>query len=239
MATIIHKIFAPIKKHFPSFITTPLRSLMTIVITPIRFAWRNGFFLSAIENRAVDRRGKPLPWYTYPSIDFLSSKNFIDKSVLEFGAGQSTFWWAKKSRKVVSIEEDKSWYQKMQKNIPPNVELLYIPRVNVNTDISHLEKLLLEKKYGKFDVIIIDGFWRFESCNLAKKLLNPEGIIIADNSEIDDYKIYEAFKNDPEFQRVDFWGLAPGVVLEHCTSIFFRKDNFLFSCKDKIRAFIP
>lgn len=239
MNTMIHKIFAPIKKHLPSFITVPLRNFMTIIITPARFGLKSGFFLSCVRNLAVDRRGNPIPWYTYPSIDFLSPKNFKDKNVLEFGSGQSTFWWAKKSRKVVSIEEDKSWYQKMQKNVPSNAELLYVPRVNANTDMTHLEKLLLEKKYDRFDVIIVDGFWRFESCNLAKKLLSPEGIIIADNSETDDYKIYDAFKNDATFQRVDFWGLAPGVVLEHCTSIFFRKNNFLFGCKDKIPPYIP
>ena len=56
--------------------------------------------------RAVDKKGDPIPWYTYPAIDFLLLRDYRDKNILEFGSGQSTLWWAARAKFVLSLEED-------------------------------------------------------------------------------------------------------------------------------------
>src|SRR4051812_3930217 len=69
-----------------------------------------GNFRSAREGMAVDQQGRPLPWYTYPMIDYLNQLDFSEKSVFEFGAGNSTLYWARRAKSVTSIEHDVKWY---------------------------------------------------------------------------------------------------------------------------------
>lgn len=105
--TIIQRAFQPLKKYLPASAANILRSAFTAVLTPIIFSYRTGHFLSSWKMSAVSRTGEPLPWYTYPCIDFISFRNFTGKSILEFGGGQSSLWWSKRAGHVVTIEGDK------------------------------------------------------------------------------------------------------------------------------------
>src|SRR5262245_4561702 len=77
-----------------------LRRVGTAILTPILFTVHQGHFRSALARKAVDATGHPLPWYTYPAIQFLSAKDFCGRRVLEFGAGQSTLWWSARAGQV-------------------------------------------------------------------------------------------------------------------------------------------
>jgi predicted O-methyltransferase YrrM len=170
--------------------------------------------------RAVDKKGDPIPWYTYPAIDFLLHRNYRDKSILEFGCGQSTLWWAARAKFVLSIEEDAHWFAEISARVPRNVELCQVP-----AQIEIVEKLL-QSRGAKFDVIIIDGGHRRKLVELSFRYLAPRGVIILDNAE--GYGFYEEIKS-MECRRIDFFGFAPGVVLRHCTSMAFVGDCFLLS----------
>src|SRR5215831_19159207 len=106
----VHKVFTPIKIVIPKRIAGPIRAFFTAIFTPFYFSYQSGHFKSSMHSKAVDKNSKPLPWYTYPMIDFLVCKELSDKEVLEFGAGQSTLWWADRAHRVVSFESDKNWY---------------------------------------------------------------------------------------------------------------------------------
>ena len=170
--------------------------------------------------RAVDKKGDPIPWYTYPAIDFLSQRDYRDKSILEFGSGQSTLWWAARAKFVLSMEEDPRWFTETSARVPSNVEIY-----QVAPEIEDIEKLV-QSRGIKFDVIIIDGGPRRKLVALSFKYLAPQGVIILDNAE--GYGFYEEIKSR-ECRRIDFFGFAPGVVLRHCTSMAFVNDCFLLS----------
>jgi hypothetical protein len=199
---------------------------MTALLTPIWFSYVSGHFRSCFKMAAVTRKGKPLPWYTYPCIDFLQFRDFQGKAVLEFGGGQSTLWWASRAAKIVTFEEDISWHQKVKTRAPANAEVFLVSTESSSVCIEQVNKKLQEIAVGKFDVIIIDGLWRFELIEIALRVRSDTGIIIADNAE--GYGFYEGFKN-AGLQRVDFFGHVPGVVLPHCTSVFFGDKSFVFS----------
>ena len=91
------------KKLFPSWLSNPVRNVVTAVLTPITTSYRTGHFRSSLKMAAVTRQGDPLPWYTYPAIDFLKDRNYAGKTVLEFGGGQSTLWWAAHAASVVTF----------------------------------------------------------------------------------------------------------------------------------------
>ena len=89
-ATSIQRIFAPVKRFTPEWLSGAIRSVGTAALTPLYFSARSGHFKSSFKRAAVTPRGDPLPWYTFPCIDFLRQRKFAGRSVLEFGGGQSS-----------------------------------------------------------------------------------------------------------------------------------------------------
>jgi hypothetical protein len=176
----------------------------------------------------VDRHGNPIPWYTYPAIDLLNAKDFSTKTVLEFGSGQSTLWWAKRAKRVLSLESDPQWLTYVQSQLPAhaNAEMLLIAY-----DLTGVEDHV---RGSKFDVIIIDGLDRLKAASCSIGLLQQGGAILLDNSEdyygpdpMNKYAMLDLFRSTG-FDRVDFYGFAPGVILPHCTSLFFKERCFVF-----------
>jgi hypothetical protein len=222
--TKIQQNFKILKIIFPAFITNWIRILLTAFITPIRFSYKSGHFKSSFKQRAVDKDGNPLPWYSYPAIEFLKTKNFKEKTILEFGSGQSTLWWAKNSKLVKSFEQNESWFKSIKKQLPLNVEIVHLTDTSENGMLVEIEDILI-KENSKYDVIVIDGLFRKQLCEIAIRYLTATGVIITDNSE--GYGFKEAFDNTG-FKRVDFHGYSPGVVLKQSTSIFFNSNCFIF-----------
>lgn len=180
---------------------------------------------------AVSKDGSPLPWYTYPSIDFLKTRSYAGKLILEFGGGQSTLWWAARARHVVTLEGDKQWFDKISGKMPANVELCHVSMESEAANIAHVEEALNGRNYPQYDVIVIDGLYRSAMISIAISRLAADGIIVCDNAE--GYGFYEGFK-DSGLLRVDFFGNAPGVVLPHSTSIYFRPSSFVFDATHPI-----
>src|SRR5277367_2425854 len=121
MKTIFQRSFAPAKKYLPRAIWSPLRAVATALITPVRFSATTGHWRSSLRMAAQDTAGEPTPWYTYPAIDFLARRDFSERNVLEFGGGQSTLWWSKRARSVLTIEEDIVWFESLRSRIAGNV----------------------------------------------------------------------------------------------------------------------
>jgi hypothetical protein len=225
--TGLQKGFAPIRRYFPNWIANPVRRFGTAFLMPVLFSYRTGHFLSSLKAKAVQKNSEPLPWYTYSSIDFLRFRSYTEKYVLEFGGGQSTLWWAKRAKHVVSLEGSKDWYEKIKSGMPPNVDLYLVSMESSEACISDVTRILGSKS-RRFDVIVVDGLYRREMAEIAKTLGAEDGVIICDNAE--GYGFYEAFKNSG-LNRVDFFGNAPGVVMPHATSIFFKSASFPFSAE--------
>jgi predicted O-methyltransferase YrrM len=173
------------------------------------------------EESCVDRDGNPIPWYTYPAIEYLLQLDFSDKRIFEFGAGNSTLFWANLSAEVVSVEDNKSWYKSLKKKIPSNVELKY-----KQLGEKYTSTILKEK--GEFDVIIVDGRMRDKCCESAIQKIASGGLIILDNSDrASEYKEYsDAIRtlNKKDMIQVDFFGFGPINDYTWTTSIFFSRD---------------
>ena len=216
---LVHTISAPLKNKLPSCLWRIIRGLGTALVTPLMFSLDSGHARSAFRGRAVDREGAPLPRYTYPAVDLLRAKDFSDCRVLEFGAGQSTLWWAARAREVVALEDNPNWCAELVPLLPANVRLRHVgPGATAMSDALSNE--------AAFDIAVVDGLDRFQAARLAIEFVADEGAILFDNSDgcwgpPSCYPIIELFR-DAGFLRIDFYGYAPGVVLPHCTSLFFR-----------------
>jgi len=214
---LVHRVFAPFKRLLPGFVWRPVRRLMTAVLTPFYFTLRTGHFKSALRAKAVDRSGRAIPWYTYSCVDFLRDKDFSTCRVLEFGSGQSTLWWAGRCEHVLTFEADEAWYRAVSKQMPENVEIHHVPY-----DLAGVAEIIGERR---FDVIVVDGLDRTEACRLAAPHLAEGGALLLDNA--DGYDVVMQRFRDDGLSRIDFYGHAAGVILPHCTCVFFRADCFL------------
>lgn len=229
MKTAIQRAFAPFKIILPRFVWTRIRAVATAVFTPVIFSRWSGHFKSSLKGKAVSRRDEPLPWYTYPCIHLLAYREFSGKKILEFGGGQSTLWWAARADEVITFEGDREWHAELSKLIPKNVDLHLVSTQGKEAFLADVKGVIEGR--GTFDVIVIDSEYREDVVSVALALLAPNGALICDDAE--SYGFYEATRG-LEIERVDFFGHSPGVVLPHCTSVFFRKNCFLFDAKYRI-----
>lgn len=213
------------RKLFPAPVFSALRALGTLCGAPLRFSVTTGHASSALRGKAVDRNGDPIPWLTYPAIDLLSCKSLADRRVLEFGAGQSTLWFAKRAASVVSFESDPEWHSNLARALPSNAVVhLSAP------SLDGIQRVLNASE--RFDIVLVDGLERVTAAKHALDRVTRDGVVIVDNSEGNwgpppSYPIMDLFRA-AGFMRVDFYGMAPGVIRAHCTSMFFRDGCFLF-----------
>ena len=83
----------------------------------------SGWLNSLLQGMPVDALGGPVPWFTYPAIDFLDRVDTKDFTVFEWGGGNSTLWWAKRVRSVRAVDHDTKWYEIVRKGMPANAKI--------------------------------------------------------------------------------------------------------------------
>lgn len=178
-----------------------------------------GWHKSLKANSCVDIAGGPVPWYTYPAIEYLGQFDYSEKSVFEYGCGNSSLWWANRARFVASVENDCPWYESRKAYANQNFVISLCERQQEYC--SRIEN------YDPFDVIVIDGHSRDVCAEYAVKRIRPDGMIILDNSD--------RVNSDPEYQKamtilesmgffqVDFFGFGPLNTYTWNTTVFFSR----------------
>jgi tetratricopeptide (TPR) repeat protein len=163
----------------------------------------------------VDVLGNPLPMYTYPAIEYLRQFDFSRLCVLEWGSGNSTLWWAKRCRKVVSIEHDSKWLGTLEASLPSNASIRLVTDAADYVSIASDELEL-------FDIIVIDGLYRYDCSIQAVKYLRPGGMIILDNADWH----FESSKKlrEHDLIQVDFTGFKPAHDDVQTTSVFLHRS---------------
>lgn len=174
-----------------------------------------GHEASSLTGKPVDAAGKPIPWYTYPAIEYLSALDFRERDVLEWGCGNSTLYWAARAKSVTSIENDPAWYNEMSRVIPPNVQLSLRQEEDAYVTVD-------PDPTGGFDVIVIDGRHRRRCATMVPGLLKPGGVVILDNA--DRHPITTRMLRDMNLIQVDFSGFGPTNGYTWTTSLFLTRD---------------
>lgn len=183
----------------------------------------NGWFQSYKNKTSVDKNGNPIPWVTYPFIDFIYERLNKEIDIFEFGSGNSTLFYATKVKSITTVEHDKQWFNKISKIIPENSKIIF---QEADTDGDYCR--CIKKTNKKFDIIIVDAVDRVNCIYNSLDSLSDNGIIILDDSERIDYKDGINFLINNNFRRLDFWGIAPGILFRKCTSVFYKKNNCLW-----------
>ncbi len=175
-----------------------------------------GHKLSYITKSSFDNNENPIPWYTYPFIDFLNGIDLKKKTIFEYGSGNSSLYFARRSKSVTTIDDNEAWYEQVRRNNFKNLKCYYI-----NPKEKYVNSVRNENK--KYDLIIIDGVYRLACAEASIKYLKKGGFIILDNS--DWYRKTAKYIRSKGFNQIDFSGFGPINYYSWTTSIFLNKDS--------------
>lgn len=163
----------------------------------------------------IDINEQPQPIYTYPLIEYLRQFDYSDCLVLEWGSGNSTRWWAQRCQRVTAVEHDPEWVERLRPDLPENVELLARDNLTSYVDCFGDQSEL-------FDIIIVDGLYRFDCAQRARSYLKADGMVILDNS--DWHAEAARALRDTDLIQVDFAGFKPTHDDIQTTSIFLSRN---------------
>jgi Methyltransferase domain len=198
-------------------------------IKAARALWFDYAHLRTVLTRScVDSRQQPVPWYTYPAIEYLKSLDFSDKTIFEYGSGNSTLFWAARAKRVVSVEDDDAWYARIAPQLPANCE------IRLDEDLASYADTI--RRYPEpFDVIVVDGAarggTRLRCSRNALAALRPGGMIILDNSDW----LPESARllRESGLIQVDMTGFAPICGHTQSTSVFLHREFNFAPCGER------
>lgn len=171
--------------------------------------WKRSF----AEGRSLDGKGQPIPWYTYPSVEFIRTLDLSNCNVFEYGSGNSSLFWAKHARKVTCVEHNPVWAEEVREWNISNLNVI----TSENKDDYVKMPLAAEER---FNLVVIDGRFRAECAAITASLLDDEGMIIFDNA--DWYPDACELIRAQGWLQIDFSGLGPIAPFPWTTSIFIR-----------------
>lgn len=193
-----------------------LKAPLKLLSLLIRLASGHAILKTMMTGLPIDKNGQAIPWFTYPAIDFLSRLELSSSKVFEYGAGQSTLFWARRAEKVVSVEHDAEWFIRLRASLPSNVTLMHAPGQDAYP-ISILETS------SNYDIVVVDGVWREACIQPALSRLAPAGLLILDNS--DWYPEVCARLREQGLLEFSFAGIGPVNRITWVTSVFVKGSS--------------
>jgi len=178
----------------------------------------NGWFARRRAGAPVDGDSEPIPWYSYPFIDFLEPR--LDKQfrVFEYGSGNSTRWFASRVSAVVAVEHSGEWVEQITGQVPGNATVVHQSRGE-----EYVREPLSREP---FEIISIDGIDRTACTEPALEALAPKGVVIIDDFERwDDEEL--ALFHDQDFRSVAFRGPKAHRLTGSTTAVMYRDENCL------------
>lgn len=172
-----------------------------------------GHAKSIKKEKSIDKKGDFIPWFTYPAIHFLESKNLKEKIVFEWGGGASSKYFSKKCKEIITIEDNDEWFKFLEANKLPNQTLHLEP-----TKDGYVNSI--SKLQNNFDIIIVDGSYREDCLRVGSQRLNQGGFLILDNS--DWFPEDVAWLESQGLYHIPFQGFAPINDYISVTSFFVK-----------------
>lgn len=177
----------------------------------------SGWFESHRRRRPVDAELRPLPWYTYACTLFLEERLRRDFRVFEFGAGNSTLWYAAHAGEVISVEPNAQWAAEVGAGGAARV----IHRERRDDYVAEIQA------HGTFHLVAVDGPERPACARAALGALTEDGVLVWDDSEREECRAMVAELEAAGFRELPFGGMRPIVPRFSRTSIFYRPENCL------------
>lgn len=130
--------------------------------------------------------GLCFPWFTHGFLDILKTWDLKNKTVLEYGGGKSSVWWANKCKAVYTIETNAEWLEYINFVLLHNHNFKSFHRQVNEGDQSQVDYYTELPEGCEPDIVVIDGVLRHE-CLLKALTLKRPLIVIHDNWQQDGF----------------------------------------------------
>ena len=208
---------------------------------------QTGWLESKNANQAI-RNGKYLPWTSYAFTHWFETKDVSDQTLLEFGSGASTLFWADHFRQVDSVETDESWLERVQVLVAniPNIalhaltggknlkdfigksksafhEIYEMDRTlfpEVSKEFMDIDFNALKEMVRNADWIFIDGGPRNFYCEFSLAYARKGTIFVLDNADEDYTLIARNSLIKYGYVEIPFHSLGPLNPFSWTTSVF-------------------
>jgi hypothetical protein len=192
--------------------TLPIEELhLTFLIDKLRKEF--GFLESSKNNVPVSGDGEIMPLYTYPCYEYLRSITWTESNIFEFGCGYSSIWWGNQKANVHGVESEQSWVDR----INPSGQF----KISVEENVYNYTTSIYEHNI-LFDVIIIDGMYRYDCVEPSLECLADGGMIVVDNS--DWHTNTKELLDQSALLPIHFHGFKPIHVDTETTSCYIHRD---------------
>jgi SAM-dependent methyltransferase len=132
-----------------------------------------------------------IPWFSYAAIDFLKKFLQSNMSVFEYGSGGSTLFFARRAKKVTSVEDNPQWFDWVTRRLKEK-GLTNATIKLCEFDFKRPENFensvyLHAMPDEKFDIIVVDGSEEWTQIRpicfeKAESRVKEGGIIVVDDS---------------------------------------------------------
>jgi len=118
------------------------------------------------------------PWLVKDAVKILDSLLKNNDIGLEFGSGRSTLWFVKRVKKLISIEHNKLWFNKIKNEFK---------KQNINNVNYYLKSeneyvnILDEINDNSLDFVLVDGLLRDVCVKKSLSKIKNGGLLIVDN----------------------------------------------------------
>ncbi len=161
------------------------------------------------------------PWLSYRAIKQIDLLLRPEWRVLEFGAGMSTAWLARRCKELVSIENSSAWFHVVETMLQSQ----HISNVDLYLRDKDMFHILDDFADGYFDFALIDGVSRAACMRTALRKVRHGGYVYLDNSD--------QYANNPDGDT----RIAEGILLSHLENrglkpryfVDFSPGNFFVS----------
>lgn len=127
------------------------------------------------------------PWLTGKAIAILKSTLKKTDIGLEFGSGRSTLWFAKRVKRLTSVEHNEDWYKNVLEKLKEDGLLSVVDYRFFKGEENAWDKnpeyvnVIDRFKDGSFDFALVDGAYRDRCAMKVLKKIKPGGLLIIDN----------------------------------------------------------
>ena len=155
------------------------------------------------------------PWMVPAAVAYLERTIRPDWAVLELGSGASTRWYAERAGRVISIEHDPAWRDRVSAELAGhglrNCEVRLV-------DAPLFADTVRAEPDGAFDLVVVDGAERMACLAAAKQKVKDGGYLVLDDSDWPEHHVADDVLAGWEVRR--FVGVKPFPLLAVETTVY-------------------
>lgn len=177
--------------------------------------------------RSMLSRRRPLryaqPWFTFDATRAIRRRLPSTARVYEFGAGNSTIYWARHATSVCSVESNPQWVQLLTSKLA-ELALENVQVVAAVDQPGYVESIH-SWPHEYFDLIVVDGDFRRECVLASIGHLKPGGMLVVDNTDWHWFRSEPLAGIPPAWLRLAYPGYAPLIGHKSETTLFVRPEH--------------